>query len=179
MQLTWQGKGDLRAPEHTGNALVELTAGQFGDLKDLSARATASYSPQFINVPELRAAAGKFGEAMLSLFWKDNRLSLSNLSVRQNKLTLLQGSAEIPFHLAEANQPDRLIPDGEPLKLALRTKDLDLRTLFIQLGEKKPPATGVVNLDVNAEGTLDDLIAKAALRATRIQSTEAEQVRPG
>ena len=178
LQLTWQGKGDLRAPEHTGNALVELTAGQFGDLKDLSARATASYSPQFINVPELRAAAGNFGEAMLSLFWKDNRLSLSNLSVRQNKLMLLQGSAEIPFHFAEANQPDRLIPDGEPLKLTLRSKDLDLRALFIQLGEKKPPATGVVSLDINAEGTLDDLTAKAALRATRIQSTAAEQLAP-
>ena len=178
LQLTWQGKGDLRAPEHTGNALVELTAGEFGDLKDLSARATASYSPQFINVPELRASAGKFGEAILSLFWKDNRLSLSNLSVRQNKLTLLQGSAEIPFHLSEANQPDRLIPDGEPLKLALRSKDLDLRALFIQLGQKRPPVTGVVNLDVSAEGTLDDLMAKAALRATRIQSTEAQQFAP-
>ena len=91
--LTWQGKGDLRAPQHTGDALIELAAGQFGDLKDLSARATASYSPQFINVPELRATAEKYGEAMLSLFWKDNRLSLSNLSVRQKKLTLIEGSA--------------------------------------------------------------------------------------
>ena len=79
---------------------------------------------------------------MVSLFWKDNRLSLSNLSVRQKKLTLIEGSAEIPLHLAEANNPDRLVPDSEPLKLALRTKDLDLRTLFIQLGEKKPPVTG-------------------------------------
>ena len=80
--------------------------------------------------------------------------------------------------LAEANQPDRLIPDGEPLKLALRSKDLDLRALFLQLGEKKPPMTGVLNLDVNAEGTLDDLMAKATLRATRIQSTEAAQFAP-
>jgi TamB, inner membrane protein subunit of TAM complex len=178
LQVTWQGKGELRAPQHTGNALIELTAGQFGDLKDLSARATASYSPQFINVPELRASAGNFGEAILSLFWKDNRLSLSNLSVRQKKLVLLEGSAEIPLHLAEANQPDRLIPDSEPLKLALRSKDLDLRTLFLQLGEKNPPVTGAINLEVNAEGTLDDLIAKAALRATRVQSTGAEQFAP-
>ncbi len=178
LRVAWQGKGDLRAPQHTGDALIELAAGQFGDLKDLSARATASYSPQFINVPELRATAEKYGEATLSLFWQGNRLSLSNLSVRQKKLTLIEGSLEIPLHLAEANQPDRLIPDSEPLKLALRTKDLDLRTLFTQLGEKKPPMTGVLNLDVNAEGTLDDLVAMAALRATRIQSTEAAQFAP-
>jgi hypothetical protein len=178
LRLTWQGKGDLRAPQHTGDAIVELTAGQFGDLKNLSARATASYSPQFIDVPELRATAGKFGEATVSLFWKDNRLSLSNLSVRQQKLTLIEGSAEIPLHLAEANNPDRFVPDSEPLKLALRTKDLDLRTLFIQLGEKKPPISGVVNLNVSAEGTLDDLVASAALRATRIQSADATQFAP-
>jgi autotransporter translocation and assembly factor TamB len=178
LQVTWQGKGDLRAPEHTGNAYIELTAGQIGELKDLSARATASYSPQFINVSEVRAAAGQYGEATLSLFWKENRLSLSNLSVRQQKLTLLEGSAEIPLHLAEASRPDRLIPDSESIKLSLRTKDLDLRTLFIQLGEKKPPVTGFINLDVNAEGTLDDLIARAALRATRFQSTEATQFAP-
>ncbi len=178
LRLAWKGKGDLRASQHTGDATIELTAGQFGDVKDLSARAAASYSPQFINVPDLRATVGQFGEAVLSLFWKDNRLSLSNLSVRQKKLTLLEGSAEIPLHLAEANQPDRLIPDSELIKVSLRTKDLDLRTLFIQLGEKKPPVTGLINLDVNAEGTLDDLIAKAALRATRIQSTEATKFAP-
>jgi autotransporter translocation and assembly factor TamB len=178
LRLAWKGKGDLRAPQHTGDATIELTAGQFGDVKDLSAHAAASYSPQFINVPDLRATAGKFGEAMLSLLWKDNRLSLSNLWVRQNKLTLIEGSAEVPFHLAEANNPDRLVPDSEPLKLALRTKDLDLRSLFTQLGEKKPPVTGIVNLDISAEGTLDDLTAKAALRATRIQSPDAPQVDP-
>ena len=178
LRLTWQGKGDLRAAQHTGDALIELAAGQFGDLKDLSARATAAYSPQFINVPEFRASAEKYGEAVLSLFWKDNRLSVSNLSVRQKKLTLIEGSLEIPLHLAEAKQPERLIPDGEPLKLALRTKDLDLRTLFIQLGEKKPPMSGVLNLDVNAEGTLDDLVARATLRAARMQSTEAAEFAP-
>ena len=178
LRLTWQGKGHLSVPKHTGDAIIELTGGQFGDLKDISANATASYSPQLIDVPELRATAGKYGEATLSLLWKDNRLSLSNLSVRQKKLTLIEGSAEIPFHLAEANDPGRLIPDSEPLKLVLRTKDLDLRSLFIQLEEKKPAVTGIVNLDFSAEGTLDDLIAKAALRATRIQSPDAPQVDP-
>ncbi|HEY5707737.1 MAG TPA: translocation/assembly module TamB domain-containing protein [Terrimicrobiaceae bacterium] len=178
LRLTWQGKGDLGAPEHAGDAVIELIAGQFGELKDLSARATASYSPESFNVPDLRAAAGNFGDATLSLFWRDNRLSVSNLSIRQKKLALLEGSAEIPLHLAEASQPDRLIPDGEPLKLAFRSKDLDLGSLFVQLGEKKPPVTGVINLDVNAEGTLDDLIASANLRATRIQSTEAERFAP-
>ena len=176
--IGWKGTGDLRAPQHTGDATIDLTRGRFGDLQDLAAHAKGSYSPQFVNVPDLTLSARGLGEALLSLFWKDNQLSIFNVSVRQGKLTLVQGSAELPLHLAEVQHPDRLIPNDEPLKLALQTRELDLRQLFTQLGQKKPPVTGIVNLDVNAAGTLDELNAKATLRATRIQSPDASQLDP-
>ena len=176
--IGWKGTGDLRAPQHTGDATIDLTRGRFGDLQDLAAHAKGSYSPQFVNVPDLTLSARGLGEALLSLFWKDNQLSIFNVSVRQGKLTVLQGSAELPLHLAEVQHPDRLIPNDEPLKLALQTRELDLRQLFTQLGQKKPPVTGIINLDVNAAGTLDELNAKATLRATRIQSPDASQLDP-
>ena len=178
LNITWKGTGDLRAPQHTGDVAIDLTRGKFGDLQDLAAHAKGSYSPQFVNVPGLTVSARGLGEALLSLFWKDNRLSIFDISVRQEKLTLVQGSAELPLHLAEVQHPDRLIPNDEPLKLALQTRELDLRRLFTQLGQKKPPVTGIVNLDVNAGGTLDELTAKATLRATRIQSPDASQLDP-
>ena len=176
--IGWKGTGDLGAPQHTGDVTIDLTRGQFGDLQDLAAHAKGSYSPQFVNVPGLTMSARGLGEALLSLFWKDNRLSIFDISVRQEKLTLVQGSAELPLHLAEVQHPDRLIPNDEPLKLALQTRELDLRKLFTQLGQKKPPVIGMVNLDVNAGGTLDELTAKATLRATRIQSPDASQLDP-
>ena len=178
LNVTWKGAGDLGAPQHTGNVTIDLTRGQFGDLQGLAAHAKGSYSPQFVNIPGLTVSARGLGEALLSLFWKDNRLSIFDILVRQEKLTLVQGSAELPLHLAEVQHPDRLIPNDEPLKLALQTRELDLRRLFTQLGKKKPPVTGIVNLDVNAGGTLDELTAKATLRATRIQSPDASQLDP-
>jgi autotransporter translocation and assembly factor TamB len=178
LNVSWKGTGDLRAPQHTGDVTIDLTRAKFGDLQDLAAHAKGSYSPQFVNVPGLTVSAGGLGEALLSLFWKDNRLSIFDISLRQEKLTLVQGSAEIPLHLAEVQHPDRLIPNDEPLKLALQTRELDLRRLFAQLGQTKPPVTGTINLDVNAEGTLDELRAKATLRATRIQSPDAAQLDP-
>jgi TamB, inner membrane protein subunit of TAM complex len=178
LNIIWKGTGDLGAPQHTGDVSIDLTRGKFGDLQDLAAHAKGSYSPQFVNVPGLTMSARGLGEALLSLFWKDNRLSIFDISVRQEKLTLVQGSAELPLHLAEVQHPDRLIPNDEPLKLALQTRELDLRKLFTQLGQKKPPVTGIVNLDVNAGGTLDELTAKATLRATRIQSPDASQLDP-
>jgi autotransporter translocation and assembly factor TamB len=178
LNIVWKGTGDLRAPQHTGDVTIDLTSGKFGDLQDLGAHAKGSYSPQFVNVPDLTVSARGLGEALLSLFWKDNRLSIFDISVRQEKLTLVQGSAELPFYLAEVQHPDRLIPNDKPLKLALQTRELDLRKLFTQLGQKKPPVTGIVNLDVNAGGTLDELAAKATVRATRIQSPDASQLDP-
>ena len=178
LSIAWKGTGDLRAPQHTGDVAIDLTGGEFGDLQNLAAHAKGSYSPQFVNVPGLTVSARGLGEALLSLFWKDNRLSIFDISVRQEKLILVQGSAELPFHLAEVQHPDRLIPNNEPLKLALQTRELDLRKLFTQLGQKKPPVTGIVNLDVNAGGTLDELAAKATVRASRIQSPDASQLDP-
>lgn len=178
LNVTWKGTGDLRAPQHTGDVTIDLTDGKFGDFQDLAAHVKGAYSPQFVNVPGLTVTARGLGKALLSLFWKDNRLSIFDISVHQEKLTLVQGSAELPFHLAEVQHPDRLIPNDEPLKLALQTRELDLQRLFTQLGQKKPPVTGIVNLDVNAEGTLDQLTAKASLRATRIQSPDAAQLDP-
>ena len=178
LNIMWKGTGDLRAPQHTGDVAIDLTGGRFGDLQNLAAHAKGSYSPQFVNVPGLTVSARGIGEALLSLFWKDNRLSIFDISVRQEKLTFVQGSAELPLHLAEVQHPDRLIPNNEPLKLALQTRDLDLRNLFNQLGQKKPPVTGIINLDVNASGTLDQLTAKATLRATRVQSPDAAQLDP-
>jgi translocation-and-assembly-module (TAM) inner membrane subunit TamB-like protein len=178
LNISWKGTGDLRAPQHTGDVAIDLTGGEFGDLQNLAAHAKGSYWPQFVNVPDLTVSARGLGEALLSLFWKDNRLSIFNISVRQEKLTLIQGSAELPFYLAEVQHPDRLIPNNEPLKLALQTRDLDLGRLFTQLGQKKPPVTGIINLDVNAGGTLDELTAKATLRGNRIQSPDASQLDP-
>ena len=61
--------------------------------------------------------------------------------------TLVQDlRAESPLPPRRSPIPDRLIPNDEPLALALRTRELDLRQLFTQLGQKKPPVTGIINL---------------------------------
>ncbi|HEY5811843.1 MAG TPA: translocation/assembly module TamB domain-containing protein, partial [Terrimicrobiaceae bacterium] len=40
------------------------------------------------------------------------------------------------------------------------------------------PITGVINLDVNAQGTLDELVAKATLRGAQLKSPDAAQLDP-
>ena len=136
-----------------------------------------SYSPQFVNVPGLTVSARGLGEALLSLFWKDNRLSIFDISVRQEKLILVQGSAELPLHLAEVQHPDRLIPNDEPLKLALQTRELDLRKLLPSSDKRNRPLTGIVNLDERRRHARRIKRQSDAAR-DRIQSPDASQLDP-
>lgn len=177
LALHWKGNGNAAASPHYGNAQLDLTKAQFGDQKNLAAHFNAYYTPEYFELPDFTAKSD-LADAGFALGWKNNRLSLTNLAVRQKKLTLLEGSIDAPLHLAEAAKLDKLLPTNEPLSVKLRTRDLSLRTLFNQLGEKNPPITGTVNLTVDANGTIDDLIATVALRATQLQSTAAENFAP-
>lgn len=178
LTIVWSGTGDAKTPQHVGTANIDLVKGQFDTQKNLTAHVSATYASDYINIPDFHFSAGELGEGRLSLFWKDNRLTISTLEIQQKKLTLLQGYMELPLHLGQLQNVDLLIPSDEPLKLSLTTKDLNLRTLFLQSGQKTAPLLGLLNLNINAEGTLDEVIAKLSLRATGVQSTAAADFAP-
>lgn len=176
LTVSWQGQGEA-LKQNTGSAKIELTNGRFGDQRNLTAFLSATYTPETIAIPEIRASSD-LASLGLALNWQDKKLNLTNLIVRQQRLTVLTGSGEIPLDLAQVQNPNALIPNDQPLRLTLRTDNLDLRTLLTQLGQRPPPVTGTVNLAVNAEGTLNELLANVSLRANRLQSTAAANFAP-
>lgn len=176
LSVNWQGEGKALT-ENTGSARMELTNGRFGDQRNLKAFLSATYTPQTIDIPEIRASSD-LASLGLALNWRDKKLNLANLVVRQQRLTVLTGSGEIPLDLAQIQNPNALVPNDQPLRLTLRTDNLDLRTLLTQLGQRPPPVIGTVNLSVNAEGTLNELLADVNLRANRLQSTAAANFDP-
>ncbi|CAN5668102.1 hypothetical protein BH09VER1_BH09VER1_01310 [soil metagenome] len=178
LRVTWQGTGDAAALKHNGAATIDLTKGQYGDQKDLMVHVAADYAPDYINVPDVRAVAGQLGSTELSMFWKDKRLAISQLAVRQQKLTVLEGSASVPLDLAQYRKPALILPEDQPIEAALKTVNLDLATLFKQLGQPKPPVLGTVNFTFSATGTLDTLAADASLQATRLRSPDAAKIDP-
>lgn len=178
LRITWQGTGDAAALKHNGAATIDLTKAQYGDQKDLMVHVAADYTPDYINVPDVRAVVGTLGSTELSMFWKDKRLAISRLAVRQQKLTMLEGSASVPLDLGQYQKPELILPEDQPIEAALRTVNLDLGTLFRQLGQPKPPVMGTVNFTFSATGTLDTLVADANLNATRLRSPEAAKVDP-
>jgi len=178
LAASWKGEGQARPARHSGQVSLDLTGGQFDAQKDLSAHLAGSYSPTAFSIPDLRLAAGQLGKVGLSLAWEQNRLKMTNLRVRQQKLVVLEGSAEVPLHLDQLQDLHKLLPGDEPLSVVLRTNNLDLRTLFSQLGQSQPPITGTVNFTCDASGTLDRLAVASSLRATRLQSPQAANFDP-
>lgn len=178
LTVLWNGAGDSRAAQHTGTAAVSLTGARLGDNKGLAANFNASYAADYLNIPDLTVSAGPLGDAAVSLFWKDNRLRLSHLLVRQQKTTLITGEAEVPLHLAQARDINALLPSSEPLTVALRSADLDLGTLARNFGQKDPPLNGRATFALNARGTIDDLIGQATLRLTNLRSTALRDAAP-
>ncbi len=178
LTLVWKGQGDSRTPVHQGNATVSLTGGRVGENKNLAANFNASYAGDYLNIPDFTASAGPLGDAAFSLFWKENRLWVSHLAVRQQKTTLLTGDLDLPVHLAKARDLNALLPANEPLTLNLRSTELDLAGLARNFGRKDPPVTGRANFSLTARGTIDDLLGQFALRVTNLRSAALSDVAP-
>lgn len=178
LSISWSGHGDANPGQHFGQASIDLTSGRFGKQTNLAAHMIANYSPELIDIPDFRASAGTLGEASLSLAWKNKRLQIPNLTIRQQKQTLLEGAVDMPLDLQAGQNLDGLIPNDQPLKITLRTKEFDLSRLFAALGQSKPPLKGRINLNLDAQGSLNALQANVVLRALQIQSTSAEKIAP-
>lgn len=171
----WQGEGD--ASGHSGVASLELSGGQFADQTQITARLKSTYSPAGILIPEMRVSSN-LGAAELAAEWKRQRLTISGLTVRQQDLVVLSGRADLPLDLVQFTKPDLLFPGDQPVSISLRTENLDLGRVFIQLGQKKPPMTGTLNMNASVSGTPDDPVADLSLRGAQLRSSEADSLAP-
>ncbi len=171
----WRGSGD--ATGHSGSAAVALTNGQFGAQAGLNAEVRASYTPEMIDVPVLRAAA-EMGGVASRIHWENRRLTISGVTARLKDLTVLTGSLALPLDLAHFGDVDQLIPNDGPVSVALKIPELSLAAIFRQLGRDDPPITGTVSGGVTAGGTIADLAAGISLRASNLASSAAQDVQP-
>jgi hypothetical protein len=178
LKLTWSGKGERENFNHTGHASVALSDFTYRNLRNLNVSFTSEYSPQEIHVPDVRASIGEAGDASFSILWKDNRLNVSDLIVRQQSRTAVRGNISVPLHLRDGGSLEQRIPDNEPLEIALQTSRLEIARTAAGFGHTDLPVSGVVQMDFNANGTLDELKAALTLRAENLKSAYYSDLRP-
>lgn len=173
----WEGNGTSAKPQHSGRGKVVLTNGQYGALTALQADVEAAYTPEMLEMPVLRLSA-EMGGIEAKVHWRNDTLTISDLAAQWKGLPVLTGAIAIPFHPAHLDNLDLLVPNDGAVNIALETPDLQLTDLFAQLGDDPPPASGAVRATLRAHGTIGELAADLALRATKIEVSAAEDVLP-
>lgn len=177
LALSWNGSGEAKTAQHSGSGTLDLVDGKFAGQEKLSAHLAATYLPGIIDVPQLRATTNQ-GEVRTSLHWENQRLAVKELAVRQRDRTVLSGSLELPLDLfAPEKTLDALIPADAPIAAALSSKDVDLKILCEQFGQKSP-VIGLLNADISASGTRRNLVANASIRASKLQPVSAPEFAP-
>lgn len=164
----WVGEGSLRPNRHSGSAGMDLENGRYDAVTGAEVHARGSYSPEFVDIPDLRLSAAQ-AAAGLSLFWQAGRLAVSRLNVDLRGKPVLQGTADLPLRFQA-----ELLPPDEPLSLSLRADQFDLRRLFDEIGIEKPPVTGRVDATVDVKGTLErpEGIVRVAAADLRTEATK-------
>ncbi len=175
--MDWEGEGTVTTPRHSGGGRIVLTNGQYGALAALNAEVEAAYSPGAIDVPVLRASA-EMGGIEATASWRDDALSISDLRVQWKDLQVLTGSLTAPLALAHFGDIDRLIPNDGPVQVNLETPDLALTEVFARLGDDPAPVSGSVEAKLTASGTVAELVAGLAVRATNLEAAVAGDAQP-
>lgn len=164
-------------PQHTGTVNLDLTQGRFGEQKNLTAHASASYAQDHVNIPDFFVSSD-LGRAMFSLFWKDDRLAITHIAVQRKKTTLLEGELELPLRLSAWNDSSQLIPADVPLRIQLKSQRVNLPDI-LPSDQNAPPLLGTADLELDVKGPLNDLKGHLKLQAQGLQSPATDQFAPG
>ena len=174
LTLDWSGRGQLHAPmAHTGELSVNLAKGVYAGHAGISLEVTGAYTPDTITFSKMLATADGLPQATLSVNWRQDRLEITGLSVRDGPTTLAEGSLSAPLRLAEFRDINRLFPGDEPIELKLQTRQLNFAQLLAaaKMQPTAVPATGTLTMDLKAAGTLNTPVADLRLQVSALKAT--------
>ena len=173
LNLDWSGSGEIQTAKHSGTARLDAAALRHDAVRVDEVRIAADYTPDSAATRELHVVADKV-KLGGQVAWRENRLSLSALSVALSGDEILTGDASFPLASGGPRGP---VPDDQPLSARLRVKQADIAKLAGSFGVAVP-ASGSVTADVSLDGTLakPDGVVTVALK--NVKSAKAAALAP-
>ncbi len=169
LQINWEGNGEAKRFKNSGNLKLALNNGRYGQLQSLQAKVDAAYSPDGLNVPIIFLSTNKMDFQAVAQT-KDRTLEISKIQLDQAEANYAQGYVSIPFIWSNIGTGASPFPSDGNLTANFQSEKLDLRKVFADVGAK-PPASGELNMNFEARGTLakPDLQLNLELRDLRSQ----------
>ncbi len=168
LDLSIEGNGQLDPQMHEGEFRLAVDNGRFGEIDLKQVRLAGLYGPEFFESTELRLVSGNIALTG-SLEWRDQKLRLRDIDLKQGTQQVLSGYAIIPF---EPTSPGPLVPLDKRIAANLNIRELDIERLLASFGIKSP-VTGTLTANLIAGGTFLKPTANLKIAARGVKSPTA------
>jgi hypothetical protein len=176
LMIDWQGQGEVIEFKHTGKLKLTLEKGRYANLRALQANIDASYSPEGLDVPTIFLGSDKMDfQAILTA--KGSTLEITKIQIDQGKAKYASGYVSLPFVWKNLGTSEPLFPSDGKVLVTFQSENLDLKKLFDDLGAK-PLATGLINVKLDAQGTLAQVNGRMDVQMRDLHSADYPKLEP-
>jgi TamB, inner membrane protein subunit of TAM complex len=174
--MNWEGNGDLRTMRNSGKLNLSLEKGRYGTLQSLRAKVDASYSPEGLDVPIISLASERMDFQAVAQA-KGERFEISKIQLDQGKDKYASGYVSIPFVWKNLDGRAPLFPPNGKVAVNFQSESIEIKKLFEDFG-LKTATSGVMNVKVDARGTLEQLDASFDFEARDLRSETVPNLEP-
>jgi hypothetical protein len=174
--LDWEGSGEAKTFRNSGTLRLILDDGRWADADSLQANVQADYSPDELDVPIIFIGSDKMDFQAIA-HAEGETLEITKVQLDQGQARYASGFISVPFVWKNLGSDAPVAPSNGKVAINFQSENLDLRKLFEDFG-MKAPASGTVNLNVNAQGTLAKLDGRADLHMRDVRTADLQKLEP-
>lgn len=176
LAINWEGNGEAGTFKNSGQLKLALEKGRYGDLKSLQSKVDAKYSADGLDAPIIFLRSDKMN-FQASAQAKGETLEISNIQLDQEKSKYAEGYVSIPFIWKNLGTNQPVCPPNGKVVATFESKNIDIKKLFQDVGAK-PVASGVLNVKLDASGTIADLNARLDVQLRDVRSESLPKFEP-
>ena len=174
--VDWEGAGEARTVQNSGKLKLALEKGRYGNLQALQAKVDATYSPDGLDVPIIFFASNKM-DFQANAQAKGEKFEISKIQLDQGQAKYASGYVSIPFIWKNLGTTSQIFPPNGQVVVNFQSENIDLKKLFEDIGARSA-ASGVLNVRMDAHGTLDKLDARLDLQARNLRTEQVPNLEP-
>ena len=174
--IDWEGSGNVQTFKNSGKLKLVLEKGRYGNLQSVRANIDATYSPDGLDVPIIFFASNNLDFQAIAQA-KGETLEISKIQLDQGAAKFAAGYASIPFVWRNLGTSASVCPPNGKVIATFQSENLDIKRLFADVGAK-PVTSGILNIKLDAQGTIADLNARLDVQMRDLRSERFPKLEP-
>jgi len=174
--MEWEGSGDAKSAGNAGKMKLILEKGRYGNMQSLEAKVDATYSRDGLDVPIIFFRSDKMDFQAIAQA-KGETLEISKIQLVQGQAKYAQGYVSIPLVWKNLGTNTPIFPSNGKVTVNFQSENIEIKKLFEDVGSK-PVASGIVNVKVDAQGTLAQLDAHLDVQGRDLRSARVPNLEP-